>query len=286
MSYGGGSYIALAASAGRQPDISPSYWAVLAQGGTAGTPGAAGAQGPQGPQGPAGVSYKGTWSASTGYLAKDAVFYGGSTYLALATSLGAQPDVTPAAWAMLAQAGSTGATGPAGAAATVSIGTVTTGAAGTQATVTNSGTPAAVVLNFTIPQGAPGASGGGGGGAGTSGIPFASMYHAVSFNSVYYSVNNTNSSATETEQVLTWVPTGCTATSLAVYSQQSNTITVTLRTGTPGAMTNSALSCAAPSGATCTATGSISVAAGGFVDLIISGASGTAAGVWTALACN
>lgn len=53
-------------------------------------------------------------------------------------------------------AASQGATGPAGAAATISVGTVTTGAAGTSAVVTNSGTAAAAVLNFTIPQGATG----------------------------------------------------------------------------------------------------------------------------------
>jgi hypothetical protein len=167
----------------------------------------------------------------------------------------------------------------------VNIGTVTTGAAGTQAVVTNSGTSSAAVLNFTIPQGAPGASGGGGG-EGTSGIPFASMYHAVSFNTLYYSVNNTAASASETASVLTWVPSGCTASSLAVYSQQSNTIVVTLRTGTLGAMANSALSCSATSGGQCTATGAVAVPAGGFVDLTITGASGSTAGVWTALACN
>ena len=43
-----------------------------------------------------------------------------------------------------------------GAAATVSMGTVTTLAAGSQATVTNSGTAQAAVLNFGIPQGAAG----------------------------------------------------------------------------------------------------------------------------------
>lgn len=48
--------------------------------------------------------------------------------------------------------------GPPGAAATVTIGTVTTGAPGTPAEVTNSGTPQNAVLNFTIPQGLPGAS--------------------------------------------------------------------------------------------------------------------------------
>jgi hypothetical protein len=201
-------------------------------------------------QGPAGISFKGIWSASTGYLANDAVFYGGSTYLALATNLGVQPDVTPAAWAMLAQSGSAGATGPAGAAATVSIGTVTTGAAGTQATVTNSGSSNAAVLNF------------------------------------YYSVNNSNGSTTETAPALTWVPDGCVATKLVVFSQQSNTVTVTLRSGAAASMADTALSCVVASGTSCTVTGSVAIAPQSFVDLYIHGASGTSAGVWTAVACD
>ena len=49
--------------------------------------------------------------------------------------------------------GATGPTGAAGAAATVTVGTVTTAQPGTQATVTNTGTPEAAVLDFTIPQG-------------------------------------------------------------------------------------------------------------------------------------
>lgn len=64
--------------------------------------------------------------------------------------------------------GDTGATGPAGqdgqdgqdgAAATISVGTTTTGAAGTNASVTNSGTSSAAVFNFTIPRGDPGVAG-------------------------------------------------------------------------------------------------------------------------------
>jgi len=58
--------------------------------------------------------------------------------------------------------GATGATGPAGAdgaAATIAVGTVTTGAAGSSATVTNSGTSSAAVFDFAIPQGATGATG-------------------------------------------------------------------------------------------------------------------------------
>jgi hypothetical protein len=55
--------------------------------------------------------------------------------------------------------GNTGQTGPAGAAATVAAGTTTTGAAGTNATVTNAGTPQNRTLNFVIPRGATGLTG-------------------------------------------------------------------------------------------------------------------------------
>lgn len=55
--------------------------------------------------------------------------------------------------------GGTGPPGPPGLPATVAVGTTTTGAAGSSATVTNSGTANAAVLNFTIPAGDPGAAG-------------------------------------------------------------------------------------------------------------------------------
>lgn len=55
--------------------------------------------------------------------------------------------------------GATGPQGPAGTAATVDVGTTTTGAAGTNASVTAGGTSAARVLNFTIPRGNTGATG-------------------------------------------------------------------------------------------------------------------------------
>lgn len=55
--------------------------------------------------------------------------------------------------------GDTGNTGVAGADATVEVGTVTTGAAGSGAAVTNTGTPGAAVLNFTIPRGDKGDAG-------------------------------------------------------------------------------------------------------------------------------
>ena len=64
------------------------------------------------------------------------------------------------------ESGENGAPGNNGAAATVSVGTTTTLAAGSQATVTQTGTSAARVFNFGIPRGADG-SGGSGGGGGT-----------------------------------------------------------------------------------------------------------------------
>jgi hypothetical protein len=286
VGFGGSSYVAIAANAGREPDLSPTFWAVLAQAGAAGAPGAAGPQGPAGAPGAVGVTYRGAWVAQTAYLANDAVMFNGASYLAATTSLGSQPDVSPAQWAVLAVNGAVGVTGPSGVAATMSVGTVATGAAGSQAIVANSGTASAAVLNFTIPQGAPGVGGSGTGSGGTSGIPFASLYHAVSFDFAFYSVNGAGTSAGEDDSVLTWVPAGCSATQLSVFSRQSNTIVVKLRQGTPGNMVDTGLLCSVASGSACTTTGNVAIAAGNFVDLSVSGASGTVAGVWMALACN
>ena len=54
----------------------------------------------------------------------------------------------------------TGPTGPTGATgSTITIGTTTTGAPGTNAEVVNVGTPTNAILNFTIPQGPTGPTG-------------------------------------------------------------------------------------------------------------------------------
>lgn len=57
------------------------------------------------------------------------------------------------------QVGPEGPQGMDGDAATVTVGTTTTGEAGTNASVSNSGTTSAAVLDFTIPKGADGAQG-------------------------------------------------------------------------------------------------------------------------------
>jgi hypothetical protein len=170
-------------------------------------------------------------------------------------------------------------------ASTVAVGTVTTGAPGTSAAVVNAGTSSAAVLNFTIPQGPAGAAGGGGSGSGAAG-GLAAMVHQVSYAALYYAVNNPNQSAVENASILTWVPNGCTATQLQVFSQQGATVTVTLRVGSIGAMADTSLSCQAATGGSCTATGSVVVPAGGFVDLSVAHADSVAQGVWTAVSCQ
>jgi hypothetical protein len=61
---------------------------------------------------------------------------------------------------------------------------------------------------------------------------------------------------------------------------------VTLRVGTPSSMANTALSCSVSTNASCTSNGSVTVAAGQFVDVTMTSPSGTSAGVWTALQCQ
>ncbi|ADW68109.1 collagen-like protein [Granulicella tundricola] len=311
VSYLGGSYISLAAgNTGNTPSLAPAFWGVLSAQGAAGAVGATGASGKDGsvgvagpagaigPAGPAGIAgaaginFRGGWNGGTHYSVNDGVTFGGATYLAQSSSMNVEPDADASVWAVLAAAGgagATGASGPAGAGATVQVGTVTTGAAGTAASVMNSGTSSAAVLNFVIPQGASGSGGGGGGSAAasTSGIPFASMYHSVSYAALYYSVNNGSQAATETAAVLSWSPGGCSATTLTVFSEQSGTIAVTLRAGaTPATMANTSLSCTVGQGQSCTANGLATVPVGGFVDLMVTQADGTPSPVWSAVSCN
>ena len=302
VSFQGASYISMAASnQGNTPGLNPARWNVLAAQGAAGAQGltgAAGATGSQGASGPqglpgaagatgaVGLNNRGTWNFAASYQVNDAAFFDGSTYLAQGSSFGMQPDLYPAAWAVLAQKGSAGPTGPSGMAAAVSVGTVTTSGAGSMAAVTNSGSTSAAVLNFTIPQGAAGTPGTGAGSGSGPGALSGSMYHAVSFYSLFYSVSSTNAAGSEAASVLTWVPAGCTATTLSVYSQQLNAITVTLRQGTPGNMADTSLACTAASGGTCSVTGSVAVAAGSFADFSVKNANGTPGAVWMALTCN
>jgi hypothetical protein len=51
-------------------------------------------------------------------------------------------------------------------------------------------------------------------------------------------------------------------------------------------MANTSLVCSVAPGSSCTVSGNVAVAAGHFVDYNVTGATGSAIGVWTALVCN
>ena len=151
--------------------------------GDAGTDGAPGEQGPKGDPGPAGADGE---PGPAGADGKAATIQVGSV---TASAPGSNPRVinvgteNAAVFNFLLPRGETGPQGPAGndgqdgaqgpqgdpgpagadgepgAAATITVGSTTTGAAGSQASVTNSGTEYAAVLNFTIPRGEQGPQG-------------------------------------------------------------------------------------------------------------------------------
>jgi len=81
--------------------------------GPTGPSGPAGATGPQGPIGPAGLFWEGAWVSNLGYRNNDAVYYNGSSYVAVQTiPAGQAPPST--GWSLLSEEGSTGAAGPQG----------------------------------------------------------------------------------------------------------------------------------------------------------------------------
>lgn len=148
--------------------IKKNYFKIRATSGPKGDKGDTGATGPQGPQGPQGNAatiYVG--STTTLPVGQDATVENvGSQYAAVLNfgipqgpqgPQGAKGDKGDKG--DKGEQGNTGNTGPAGQNATVYIGTTTTGAPGSQASVYNSGTENNAVLNFTIPQGTKGDTG-------------------------------------------------------------------------------------------------------------------------------
>lgn len=134
-------------------------------GGPPGFPGEPGETGPAGPTGPTGATGATGPQGATGPTGPTGPT--GST-----GPQGPQGDPGPQGeQGPAGETGPTGATGPAGptgeagpqgtagTAATITIGAVNTGAAGSSVSVTNSGTSTAAILNFTIPKGDQGDQG-------------------------------------------------------------------------------------------------------------------------------
>ena len=131
--------------------------------GPAGPAGATGPAGPQGLEGPAGPTGLTGLQGPKGDT--------GSTGAA-----GAAGSTGPQGLqGVKGDTGAAGADGAAGAAATITIGSVTTGAAGSSVAITNSGTSQAAIFNFTIPRGDTGAAGA----AGSGGSTFSGTTDAV-----------------------------------------------------------------------------------------------------------
>jgi len=105
------------------------------------------------------ITWQGEWSSATTYTQNEAVQYNGSAYVALQGNSEIIPTSDTAVWSVMTLKGDTGATGATGSAGTVTIGTTTTGSAGGNASVSNSGTSSEAVLNFTLPKGASGTAG-------------------------------------------------------------------------------------------------------------------------------
>ena len=105
------------------------------------------------------ITWQGEWSSATTYTQNEAIQYNGSAYVALQGNSNIIPTSDTAVWSVMTSKGDTGATGATGSAGTVTIGTTTTGSAGGNASVSNSGTSSDAVLNFTLPKGASGTAG-------------------------------------------------------------------------------------------------------------------------------
>jgi len=135
--------------------------------GPQGVAGDTGPAGPVGPVGPAGLNWQGAWSALGTYVIDDAVGYAGASWFCIdpVGPSATPPNADPTNWALLAAQGAQGApgnpglqgpTGAAGPSNVLSIGTVTTLAAGSSATATITGSSPIQTLNLGVPQGIPG----------------------------------------------------------------------------------------------------------------------------------
>lgn len=103
------------------------------------------------------LNWQGAWQTATSYAVQDGVENGGSSYICTsvhASGAGTEPG-TGASWETVWDLAA--AAGGAGPANTLSVGTVTTGSAGSSAAVSITGTAPTQTVNFTIPRGDTGA---------------------------------------------------------------------------------------------------------------------------------
>jgi hypothetical protein len=176
--------------------------------GAAGPAGAKGDPGATGPAGTAATIAVGTTTTGTAGTNATVTNKGTANAAVFDFTIPAGPAGAKGDTGAAGAKGDTGAAGPAGTAATIAVGTTTTGAAGSPATVTNKGTAGAAVFDFSIPAGPAGVAGAKGdtGAAGAAGPPGPS---AVS--------KDANNSAKLGTDSLIYVPTSAAANAVTGY---------------------------------------------------------------------
>lgn len=200
-----------------------------------------------------------------GYAVGDGAAWDGSAWVNVGQVRGPAGPAGPAGPSGPAGApGAAGAQGPAGAAgspgsaATITVGSVTTGAPGTSASVTNSGTSSAAVFDFAIPRGDVGPAGPAGatgasgapGAAGPAGSAATVAVGTVTTGAAGSSASVTNTGTSSAAVLAFTIPRGDTgATGAAGAAGAAATVTVgTVTTGAAGTsatVTNSGTSSAA-----------------------------------------
>ena len=170
VQYNGSAYVCILGNSNMSPSSNTSQWTLMVSKGDIGTTGATGSAGDAGVTGPAGstgpTGQKGETGSTGATGPQGAAGADGQDGQSITGPAG--PSGADGSAGQKGDTGSTGATGPQGPAgsqgdsgqgATVTIGTVTTGVVGSDATVTNAGTNRDAILNISLPTGADGANG-------------------------------------------------------------------------------------------------------------------------------
>ena len=147
VQYNGSAYVALQGNSEIIPTSDTTVWSVMTLKGDTGAVGATGS---------AGTIAVGTVTTGSAGGSVSVLNTGTSTDAVLNFTI---PKGVAGNSGATGAIGNTGPTGSAGDNATITIGTITTGAPGSAATVANAGTDTAAQLNFSIPRGAQGAQG-------------------------------------------------------------------------------------------------------------------------------
>jgi len=140
-----------------------------------------------------------------------------------------------------------GTLGPKGDAGTIAVGTVTTGAPGSSATITNSGTASSATLNFTIPRGDVGATGATGS-TGATGAAATIAVGTTTTGAAGSSATVTNSGTSSAATFNFTIPRGDTgATGATGSAGPANTLTVSgTTTGAAGSSASVTVSGTSP----------------------------------------